>query len=267
MREPLDLVNTSPMASKPRGSDRPLRSITHLFRSRYTCVMKVGSPQNQEPQSHYSVERAASALGVSQRRVRKLLAHGQLDGHREGHIWLVARKSVAARANRRQASSRSLAPHSMSVLVDLIGRHLGGAAGEAWQQAEPIDRLRARRRVERLVQHEEPAALLRAWAAPDHVREVRASDELARSILEWDGVVVSGASHPISSISPSMELEVHAPERRARRIEQEADGGRIKILIHSPKRPWSIGEVPVDLALRNGSREDDDVRRLLAGAR
>lgn len=231
--------------------------------------MKTSSPVKQEPQSHYSVERAANALGVSARRVRKLLAHGQLEGHREGHIWLVSRKSVAQRANRRQASSRSLAPHSMSVLVDLIGQRLGDAAGEGWRQAEPVDRLRAKQRVERLVHHEDPAALLRAWAAPDadEVREVRASDEFAHSILDWDGVAVSGVSHPISFMSPSMELEVHAPERRARRIEQEADGGRIKILVHSPKRPWSIGEVPVDLAMRNGSREDDDVRRLLAGAR
>lgn len=224
---------------------------------------------DRDPQSHFSVERAANALGVSPRRVRALLAHGQLEGHREGGMWLVDRKSVAARAGRRLASNKSLVDGSLRLLVERLSQHLGAEPADVWFRAEPVERYRAKERVDRLVHHEQPAALLRAWAAPEAsaVIELNVSDDYARALMRNELVHASGISHPISFMSPSMALEVHAPKAERRRIERQADVGRIRVLIHSPGRDWSLGEVPVDLALHNGRREDDDVRRILTGAR
>lgn len=216
------------------------------------------------PPSHYSVKRAAGVLGVSARRVREMLADGDLAGHREGWIWLVERTSVVSRANRNVERAQPLAAENLELLVEAIAQHLGAEPLGRWAAAAPGSRFRARKRLQKLLDEDRPAWLLRAWAAREpKPAVVRVTADVAAEIEREPMVHVSGLSHPLSQMSSSMEVEVHAPASLILRL-QRAPRGQVSVIAHLQNRPWSIGEVALDLALHNGAREDNDVRRILA---
>lgn len=69
-----------------------------------------------------SVAEAAAALGVGERRVRRLIADGKLDAARVGRAWVVAEASVATLARSRPRTGRPLAgPNAWRVLASIDG--------------------------------------------------------------------------------------------------------------------------------------------------
>jgi excisionase family DNA binding protein len=74
-----------------------------------------------------AVSDAAGRLGLSQPRVRQLLASGDLAGRRLGRSWLVSDESVARLQQNRRLSGRPLGPRRAWGLLDILA---GGEA--AW---------------------------------------------------------------------------------------------------------------------------------------
>lgn len=89
-----------------------------------------------------AVREAAERLGVSEPRVRQLLASGDLAGRRLGRAWLVTAESVARMAERGvRPPGRPLGPRRAWALLDLLA---GGNAG--WLASSARSQLRARLR-------------------------------------------------------------------------------------------------------------------------
>jgi excisionase family DNA binding protein len=89
-----------------------------------------------------AVSEAAMRLGISEPRVRQLLASGDLAGRRLGKIWLVSDQSVAEMRQRgRRPPGRPLGPRRAWALLDLL------AGGDApWLTAAARSQLKARTR-------------------------------------------------------------------------------------------------------------------------
>jgi excisionase family DNA binding protein len=89
-----------------------------------------------------AVRDAAERLGVSEPRVRQLLASGDLAGRRLGRAWLVSAESVARMRERGvRLPGRPLGPRRAWALLDLLA---GGDA--AWLASPARSQLRARLR-------------------------------------------------------------------------------------------------------------------------
>src|SRR5687768_14845402 len=81
---------------------------------------------------------AAKRLGITERRVRQLLADGQLEGRRVGRLWFVTDEIVAVLAARRAPAGRPLGPRRAWGLLDLLD---GGPA--PWLASPARTQLRA----------------------------------------------------------------------------------------------------------------------------
>ena len=89
-----------------------------------------------------AVGEAAERLGVSEPRVRQLLASGDLAGRRLGRAWLISAESVARMRERgARPPGRPLGPRRAWALLDLLA---GGDA--AWLASSARSQLRARLR-------------------------------------------------------------------------------------------------------------------------
>ena len=89
-----------------------------------------------------AVREAAEQLGVSESRVRQLLASGDLAGRRLGRAWLVSSESVVMMRERGdRPPGRPLGPRRAWALLDILA---GGDA--AWLAAPARSQLRARLR-------------------------------------------------------------------------------------------------------------------------
>ncbi len=87
-----------------------------------------------------SVSAVAAELGVSDRRVRQMLADGQLRGSRVGRAWLVERDVVDDAVRQESPVGRRWRPEAAWALLDLM-------AGRE-RELSPVDRVRIRRRAE-----------------------------------------------------------------------------------------------------------------------
>lgn len=87
-----------------------------------------------------NVAEAAGQLAVSPRRVRQLLAEGQLAGERLGRDWVVDRRSLARLPMRRRSAGRPWHPSAAWSVLRLANGEEPGLS--------PIDKLRARRRLD-----------------------------------------------------------------------------------------------------------------------
>jgi excisionase family DNA binding protein len=89
-----------------------------------------------------AVAEAAARLGVSEPRVRQLLASGDLAGRRLGKVWLVSAESVSKmRQQGSRPPGRPLGPRRAWALLDLL------AEGDApWLTASARSQLKARMR-------------------------------------------------------------------------------------------------------------------------
>ena len=85
-----------------------------------------------------AVPDAAERLGVSEPRVRQLLASGDLAGRRLGRSWLVSAESVARLQQNRRLPGRPLGPRRAWGLLDILA---GGEA--AWLTSSARSQLKA----------------------------------------------------------------------------------------------------------------------------
>jgi len=135
---PLKLIPPGPTTSRSDAGgpgtslqDDPVGaedSIAYLFRYRYNFVMKL-----------VNVEEAASQLGVSSRRVRKMLADGLVPGLRIGRAWAVEQRLLDRFKDRRASTGRPWSPLSAWAALAAADGHDSALA--------PVDRSRARHRL------------------------------------------------------------------------------------------------------------------------
>lgn len=201
-----------------------------------------------------SVKEAAEEFGVSEARVRQMIAAGQIHAERIAGRWAVDLASLPARA---QIAGRPMAPRIAWALI----LHADNPADAGWLRGDEASRLRKRIRIQR----DAPDLLprLRAWlAARAEVRHLHAQDP-AR-LLSDPRIAPSGLSDSRSGISAPNQVEgyVHsadlvalmqdhllaaAPPSRANTI--------VRVTNFMPPVPVPPLLVAVDLADRGGPRE------------
>ncbi|MEO8697611.1 MAG: helix-turn-helix domain-containing protein [Acidimicrobiales bacterium] len=86
-----------------------------------------------------AVDDAAEQLGVSPRRVRQMLADGVLRGERIGHSWIIDTEAIEVVGARRPGVGRPWSRRSAWALL--------AVAGGAGDEAQPVERARAKRRL------------------------------------------------------------------------------------------------------------------------
>lgn len=127
------------------------------------------------------VAEAAEELGVSQRRVRQMLADGSLAGERVGGAWVVDQKASHGLSRRRRSVGRPWhAASAWAVLALLNGEEI---------DASPVERSRARRRVDAGLRHS-----VERLAARAVVKHFYAHPAVLERLADSPGVVRSGVS-------------------------------------------------------------------------
>lgn len=92
-----------------------------------------------------SVSETASLLGVSRRRVRQMLTQGSLDGQRIGRVWAIESDAVEHAKEHRPRPGRPWTPETAWALLAVADGRDDGLS--------PVQRLRARQRLEAGLQH------------------------------------------------------------------------------------------------------------------
>jgi excisionase family DNA binding protein len=192
-----------------------------------------------------SVREAADALGVSDRRVRQLIASGRIRARRVGSQWLVDGASLPGAPRR----SRPLS-HTEAWLLLATEQAPRGRPGR-W--SERRDRLR---------DDASPASLLASWAAARGDRLLFAARE-PRGVLEDPAVIRSGVSDPRSGIGAADLAEGYVRRDdldavRRRHLLRPA-AGRPDVILHVvaalPAAPVPPLVLAADLAEHDGPRE------------
>lgn len=218
------------------------------------------------------VEEVAQELGLSARRVRNLLAHGQLSGQRVGRSWVINDPDLRRFQERRRVAGRPWKPSAAWAL-------LAQAASNLQVEISPVQRSRARQRLEdvgiagSLPQLRNRAVEHRYYAHPAALRRI--ADEA--------GVVLAGVSAGphvgADLIDIADDLDVYVNDAQAQRIVQryalEDNSDRPNLLARVvPADDWPfpagmkvapVAVVAVDLMEHADSRARR-AGRVLAGA-
>ncbi|MBW0252460.1 helix-turn-helix domain-containing protein [Cellulomonas sp. PS-H5] len=203
-----------------------------------------------------SVREAADALGVSDRRVRQLVASGRIRARRVGSQWLVDGASLPIAPRR----SRPLSPTEAWLL--LATDQAPGARPGRWRDRR--DRLRT---------DPSPETLLASWAAARGDRLLFATRE-PRGVLDDPAVVRSGLSDPRAGISAADLAEGYVRRDdldsvRRRHLLRPATG-RPDVVLHVvavlPTDPVPPLVLAADLAEHDGPRELARASELIAQA-
>lgn len=192
-----------------------------------------------------SVAQAADALGVSERRVRQLVAAGRVRARRLGGMWLVDGASLPS-------APRRTRPLSPSVAWALLASTVPPASHAArWRE----------RRVQ-LLDDPEPARLLESWAAARADRILFATREPG-AVLDDPRVVRSGVSDPRSGLSAVGVVEGYVRRddvddlRRQHLLRSAPD--RPNVILHAgdhlPGDPVPALVLAADLVEHQGPRE------------
>jgi excisionase family DNA binding protein len=169
-----------------------------------------------------TVKDAAQRLGVSESRIRQLLAAGDLSGRRIGRAWLVDGDDVARLQGQQRPPGRPLGPKRAWAVIDLLS---GGSA--PWLSYS--ERSQVRSHAARL---EEPEAdewrgLLRGRS---ELRPVRAHPAAVARLGKFDHVLLAG------------------PAEAARRGFDLVAAGESRPEFYMPTREW--GDIARDLVLQ-----------------
>jgi excisionase family DNA binding protein len=192
-----------------------------------------------------SVREAADALGVSDRRVRQLIASGRIRARRVGSQWLVDGASLPGAPRR----SRPLSPTEAWLLL-------------ATEQAPRGRPGRWSERRDRLRDDPSPASLLASWAAARGDRLLFSTRE-PQGVLVDPAVVRSGISDPRSGIAAANLAEGYVRRDdldavRRRHLLRPA-AGRPDVILHVvaalPAAPVPPLVLAADLAEHDGPRE------------
>lgn len=241
-----------PQAHGQRSRDRP--KLSQQVRKSNTCDM----------QGMMSVPEAAHRMTVSNQRVRALIASGGLEAFRLGGRWVVAESSVASwiRSQEGGVTSRPLSVRSIMVLVDLLSQHFGAHPAESWRNAKDHDRTRARARLQRLEQSENPGDVLRAWAGRHEDRRLL---RYAGDVTEVVGGYLVGASDPRSGLAPGNYVELACTTDDAVTFVRDDllhESANWNVILHVREDPDALGWLPFDLAAYGADREDAAIEAL-----
>jgi excisionase family DNA binding protein len=211
-----------------------------------------------------AVAEAAVKLGVSERRVRQMLAEGVLPGERIGRAWVIDSKAIRQLSKRRPEVGRPWKAQSVWAVLALADGHD--------IELSPVEHSRARRRLSGGLVN----ALGRLGARAER-RDFYAHPSVLEHVARVPGVVRSGVSalreHHIDLVADGM-LEAYMPASAllglVDRFALEEGADRPNIILHVvDDAVWPFGPnvvvaplpvVAVDLL------ESDDERSSRAGA-
>ncbi|MFT3877097.1 MAG: helix-turn-helix domain-containing protein [Propioniciclava sp.] len=214
-----------------------------------------------------STSEAASALGVQEVRVRRMLSSGQLAGCKVGKVWIVDRAAVEAAADARRLAGRPMSAVMARAMIDLIGQHLGASPGAAWSAVEHRGRTRLSDHLRRLLLADDPAPLLRSWLPHRSERRVYAfRGEMAE--LLGDARVVPGGSHHAELPLSGGPADLHVAQSDIDDLVWEhllvADPAGDVIVHVEPSVRTDLAACLVDIAQSGGPRNDAVVAEVLA---
>ena len=146
------------------------------------------------------VGQAAKVLGVSERRVRGLIADGQVPARQVGGRWLLDAGALPSAPRR----SRAMAPsNAWRLLIDNAM-----SAKERYLRRLALDRLAA---------DDEPERLLSSWVA-SRAQRMTYSARKPEALLSDPAVVPSGLSDPRARIASAGIVEVYVREADLARL-------------------------------------------------
>ena len=211
-----------------------------------------------------SVADVAGELAISPRRVRQLLAGGQLVGERLGRDWVIERARIEHYRRRRHLAGRPWLPASAWAVLAIAG---GGGS-----ELSPVDRSRARHR---LTEHGLVELIDRLVVRAEH-RSFYGHPAVLQRLRNEQGAVRGGVSaaadHDVDLVGDDL-LELYLRTQRhdalVERYALDGDAERPNVLIHAVDdavwpfdadvdvAPWPV--MVVDLL------ESDDERARRAG--
>lgn len=206
------------------------------------------------------VSEAAERMGISDRRVRALLADGQLPGRQVAGRWLVEEAELP----RSQAIARPMSPRMAWALIGLL-------SGDEPDDVAPSERVRLHQKRQKLLDDVDAPRLLRSWLrrrAERHQLSVAARD---LDELRGDArVLPSGISDPRSELSAAGEVELYVARSDLEALVRDyllSALGRPNVIVHVTDGPAPatapVGLVVADLADHDRPREDRRAVELL----
>jgi len=219
-----------------------------------------GARAGEADRETLSVREAAEHLGVSERRVRALIAEGRLAAQKLGGRWEISRSAVQNRVADGAFPVRPMSPRSFDMLLERL-RSMVDTAQEGRLRADAVERLRVERRLQQLRSAAEPARLLRAWSRglwpKPEIRWVAPDPDLL------DRLPLTGVSHPGIRMSVPGELEVQMRKIPTEWSRERMAETPVKLVIHRRDAAPDLMTALVDLAHRPGVREDRRVAEVV----
>lgn len=213
---------------------------------------------------------AAGRIGVSQRRVRAMIAAGQLDAEKAQGRWLIEQESLDRLAH----SSRRAGPPWSPVLAWAYLLYRDGDP-HALDGLSRVSRHRVTRRAGALLGLDELAALAarraESWRCRAHPSVI---DELLEAGTV-SGLSAAGALGVGLGVRPGEHADVYLPESRAQQLVDElalspARGADVNAIVRSvPESAWRLDhrDVAPLLAVALDLAEHADARTREAAAR
>ena len=202
----------------------------------------------------------AERMGISDRRVRALLAAGQLAGRQVAGRWLVEEADLP----RSQAIDRPRSPRMAWALLGLL-------SGDEPDDVAPSERVRLRQKRQQLLDDADAPRLLRSWLR--RRAERRQLSIAARDLDELRSdarVLLSGISDPRSELSAAGEVELYVARSELEALVRDyllSALGRPNVIVHVTDRTLPVvapvGLVVADLADLDRPREDKRAVELL----
>ncbi|MBI2755377.1 MAG: helix-turn-helix domain-containing protein [Chloroflexi bacterium] len=206
---------------------------------------------------------AAQRLGLSQQRVRALVADGELPARKSAGRWFVERSAVEKRIREPRLAGRPFSPEHAWGLVAL-------AEGEPapWLDASNRSRLR------RQLRDHDMRELLPALRRRARRVELRAHpSDLARLAKEPDlvwGGVSAAAEHRLEIVAPG-NFEAYVSKRMDRELQREYNlkpSTEPNVVLHVVDGPWPFDKqrrvVPLLVAVLDLLEDDDERARRAA---
>lgn len=222
-----------------------------------------GARAGEADRETLSVREAAEHLGVSERRVRALIAEGRLAAQKLGGRWAVDRRGIGRRVQARPAAVRPLSARSAAVLERRLQALLEQDEGVAWREGvSAVEAHRTERRLRRLLEAEQPAPLLRAWVAHQFAPVDIFWAPL--EVLDRADLPLSGTSLPEAGLARAGTVEVQWSDPIPVQWRREPDGEHpVRMEVHRRARLAGRATALMNLACHAGPREDAALARLL----